>query len=370
MLNDKKLILVCGSGGVGKTTLAATLGLKATLCGKKVIVLTIDPAKRLASSLGLLSLSGEPMSISPVLLEKVTGQADLHMEAMMLDTKQTFDQLVIKYAPTKETEKKILNNKIYRHLSAMISGSQEYMAMEKLYEIVEKEKYDLVVIDTPPTIHALDFLEAPQRMINALSHSMIHLLLKPALFVGKSSLKFVERGSQLVFKVFDRITGFAILQDISEMLISFQTLLGGFVNRAEEVKKILQREDTAFVMVAACEEKSVEEAEIFSRKLLELKLPLAGLILNRVCPSYHVATAQEKKDLSALSDTVGKKTAEKMMEIFVKYQKTASRDGAYAKKLELLLDANQFLMKLPLFQSDIHDLKGLFELSAHLSIND
>lgn len=356
MFNDKNLILVCGSGGVGKTTLSAAIALKAAQGGRKVIVLTIDPAKRLASSLGLNSLSSEPQRIS----------TELHFDAMMLDTKRTFDQLVIKYSPSREIEKKILGNKIYRHFSDMIAGSQEYMAMEKLHEIVSGKKYDLVVVDTPPTVHAIDFLEAPEKMVGAITDSMLHLLLKPALAFGRSSLKLIERGGQILFKVFDRITGFAFLQDISEMLISFQDLLGGFKDRASEVRQILSDKKTAFVLVSVCEEKSVEETRFFIDKLQKFQFPLSGLIVNRVCPLY--SSADRDAAHERLRDILGLRLAPKVISIFDRYQAQAARDKKFEAMMKKMMSDEMFFFSIPLFESDIHDLAGLNRIGSHIDL--
>lgn len=366
ILKDKKLLLVCGSGGVGKTTAAASLALKGASLGQKVIVLTIDPAKRLATAMGLDSLSHKPKRINPKKLTSLLEMQDPHCEAMMLDTKSTFDQIVIKYSPSKIIEKKILGNKVYQHLSGMIAGSQEYMAMEKLYELSIENKYDLIIIDTPPTTHAIDFIEAPQKMIDALSHSMIHVLLKPAMMMGKSGLKLFERGTQAILKIFDRITGFAFLQDISEMLISFQALLGGFKSRAEEVKGILTRSDTTFVMVAACEDKSVQEAGLFQKRLSESSLPLSGIILNRVHPVYSISKAQKLKDKQKLVDRFGNALAVKMIECLNHFEPIAKRDQNYREALKNELKQSQFLVSVPLFETDIHSLEGLWALSKYL----
>lgn len=366
ILKEKKLLLVCGSGGVGKTTLSASLALKAAILGKKVIVLTIDPAKRLATSLGLEELTSEPKRIDPKKIKGLAQIENLELYAMMLDTKRTFDQLVIKYAPSKEAQEKILNNKIYHHLSNMIAGSQEYMAMEKLYEFSKENAYDLIVIDTPPTTHAIDFLHAPQKMIDALSHSMIHILLKPAILMGKGGFKIFDKGSKFILKIFDRITGFAFLQDISEMLLAFQSLLGGFQNRAGEVKEILTAPQTAFALVATGEKKSIQESQFFVKTLDELKLPLSGVILNRIHPYYPIKPDQQEEDLKTLNSLVGTQTSQKMIEDFNNFQIVAKRELKLKKEITEHLEKGIPIATIPLFESDIHDLKGLYELGKYL----
>ncbi len=366
LLSDKKLILVCGSGGVGKTTLSASLALQMAASGKKVMVLTIDPAKRLATSLGLEVLDDKPRKISPKLFQKVTQNGSGELWAMMLDSKSTFDQLVTRFAPSKEVEQKILSNKIYQHMSSMMAGSQEYMAMEKLYEFSQKNDYDLIVIDTPPTTHAIDFLNAPQKMIDALGHSMIHLLLKPAMMVSQKGFKLFEKGSQIILKIFDRITGFAFLQEISEMLVAFKELLGGFQSRAADVKKILASPDTSFILVSACEDKSIEEARYFIKTLKELSLTLSGLILNRVYPYYEMSGAKKNKAVKELKSLMGDDIAEKMETCFDLFQKRAERDERFKNDMKNILGKKEFLITIPLFESDIHDLEGLYRLGLNL----
>jgi anion-transporting ArsA/GET3 family ATPase len=206
------------------------------------------------------------------------------MWAMMLDTKRTFDRIVERYAPDPATRERIYNNKIYKHLSQMLAGSQEYMAMERLYEIWQQDAYDVIVVDTPPMQNAVDFLDAPDRLSNMISNSMLHLLLKPSITLGKAGFKFLEKGSQQILKIFDRIVGFAFLQDISEMLIAFQELLGGFNSRAVEVKALLQSPATHFMAVCTTNANSVSETEGFSKKLGELGYHLKKIVVNRICP--------------------------------------------------------------------------------------
>lgn len=362
LLQGKSIILVCGSGGVGKTTVSATLAIKGAQLGRKVVVLTIDPARRLATSLGLKGLTGEPKKIQSPIFEK-NGRGELY--AMMLDTKRTFDQLISKYAPSKEIKEKILNNQIYQKLSDMIVGSQEYMAMEKLYEFSTTTDFDLIVIDTPPTTHAIDFLNAPSRMVGAISNSMIHLLVKPAMRMGKSGLKIIDKGAQIILKVFDRIIGFAFLQEMSEMLIAFHSLLDGFEGRAEEVKKILEARGTGFILVSAPEEKSVEEGVLFSQTLKKMNMALEGIVLNRMHPLYKKSARQRKLDLEQLVSVTDQNLAMKMMEIFDLYQKRAELDGAFAQRLGNLLQ-DKPMAQVPLFNSDVHDMKGLQKLGEYL----
>lgn len=354
------LLLLCGSGGVGKTTISAALALKAALMGYKTLVLTIDPAKRLATSLGIGTITGKPKRIDASLFNK--KEDEFFLEAMMLDPKSTFDDLVKQYSPSKEIESKILNNAIYQHLSQMIAGSQEYMAMEKLYEVVSTGSYEVVVIDTPPATHAIDFLEAPQRMINALNHSMIHLLLKPALAIGKSGFKLFEKGSQVVLKLFDRITGFAFLQDISEMLISFKELLGGFTERAEQVKVILDNKKTAFLLVGACEYASVREATSFNQSLKKLGYSLKGILMNRVYPDYKIKNEARIKNDAKLQAQVGAPLAKKMITVYEEGVYMAKRSADLMGELQGQIQDIDFLIQIPQMKNDIHNLDGLLSL--------
>ncbi|MBX7147884.1 ArsA family ATPase [bacterium] len=358
ILTNNKLILVCGSGGVGKTTLSAALAVKAAHSGLKTAVITIDPARRLATAMGLKELSSEAKKID--LGKNVEGS----LHAMMLDTKKTFDKLVETYAPNEEYKQKILNNRIYIKLSSIIAGSQEYMAMERLYEIVNENKYDLIIVDTPPTTHAIDFLEAPDKMINAISNSMIHLLIKPAQAVGKGVFKFFAKGTDFVLKVFDRIIGFAFLQEISEMLMSFQVLLDGFKNRAGEVREILEKKDSTFVIVCTTDKNSQEEARVFRGKLDELKLSLSAVLVNRIYPQFKIADPEAA--LGELEEEVGKTTAEKMNKVFNDYLKLAKRDKTILKKLKEDMGEGLEVSAVPLFEGDIHDIEGLSRLAELL----
>jgi len=366
ILNEKKIILVCGSGGVGKTTLAASLALKGATLGKKTIVLTIDPAKRLATSMGLAKLGGEPTRISPKNIEAQTGHKDIFLDAMMLDTKRTFDELVTRYAPNAAVKDRILENKIYLHLSNMMAGSQEYMAMEKLHDLVGHTDYDLIVVDTPPTTHAIDFLEAPDRMMSMLGDSMIHVLLKPALAMGKSGFFLFDKGAKLILKVLDKITGFELLKDVADMLDAFREMLGGFESRASDVKKMLQSNKSVFVLVTANDERSVSEARFFDEKMKSLQLNLNGIIMNRCFPFSEASEKEVDEDLKELSKKYGFELAEKITQVRKNEEPLIEEEIVRQKEMKSLLEKGQFFLKIPLFQGDVHDLEGLWSIASYL----
>ncbi|MDO8461856.1 MAG: ArsA-related P-loop ATPase, partial [Deltaproteobacteria bacterium] len=289
LLGTKKILVCCGSGGVGKTTTAAAIALKAAELGYKTIVLTIDPAKRLANAMGLATLSDEPQRI-PL----PSG----HLEAMMLDTKRTFDHLIEKYSPSRQAREAILANRLYQHLSTMLAGSQEYMAMEKLYELSREKDYDLIVLDTPPTRHALDFLEAPEKMVNITTNSILKWFLKPSLFVAGGSFGFFRRGREKILSVFDHLAGFSFLSELSEMLISIAGLLGGFQNRAASVMELLRDKSVGFLLVTSPESPSIQDALYFLKEIRRFKLPLSGFVINRLHHSF-LESQKEREGLES-----------------------------------------------------------------------
>lgn len=358
--HNTQIYLICGSGGVGKTTVSAALGLKFAEEGLKAIVLTIDPAKRLASSLGLKELTDTPKKIK-------TGSHGGEMWAMMLDTKRTFDRIVERYAPDPATRERIYNNKIYKHLSQMLAGSQEYMAMERLYEIWQQDAYDVIVVDTPPMQNAVDFLEAPDKLSNMISNSMLHLLLKPSITLGKAGFKFFEKGSQQILKIFDRVVGFAFLQDISEMLIAFQELLGGFNSRAVEVKALLQNPATHFMAVCTTNANSVNETEGFSKKLNELGYHLKKIIVNRVYPGKALSKDKLVHDHKMLAKIFENGEADLLSHNYERHLRLIRRDNKMITRLAEVLERDH-VTTVPLFLSDIHDVKGLKLLTEHLAV--
>ena len=282
LLESKSMIICCGSGGVGKTTTAAVLALQGAMIGRKTLVLTIDPAKRLANSLGLDVLGNQIRKVETKFLIQAGLEVKGELHAMMLDCKRTFDEMVKRYAPSSEACQKILNNHYYQHLSGAMTGSHEYMAMEKLYEVHQENQYDLIVLDTPPTHNALDFLDAPNRVTNFLDDSVLKWFLKPYFLAGKVSLKTVGKGGKIFMKILERITGIEVLRDISEFFLAFSGMYSGFKDRAEKVKELLKQDETVFVLVTSPQDMTIEECIFFHQKLKESQMPFGGILVNKM----------------------------------------------------------------------------------------
>jgi anion-transporting ArsA/GET3 family ATPase len=277
LIDDRRtrIIVCCGSGGVGKTTAAAAIGLRAAERGRHVVVLTVDPARRLAQSMGLTHLDNIPRPVADV---DSTAGGSLH--AMMLDMKRTFDEIVEAHADP-DRAAQILANPFYQSLSSSFAGTQEYMAMEKLGQLHRTGEWDLIVVDTPPSRSALDFLDAPQRLGRFLDGRLIRLLTAPAK-AGRSYMKVLNAGFSIVTGTLTKVLGAQVLKDMQTFVTAFDTMFGGFRERAESTYRLLQTPGTAFLVVAAPEPDALREASYFVERLAAERMPLAGLILNRV----------------------------------------------------------------------------------------
>ncbi|WP_338896911.1 ArsA family ATPase [Streptomyces sp. TG1A-60] len=271
---ETRIVVCCGAGGVGKTTTAAALGLRAAERGRKVVVLTIDPARRLAQSMGIDSLDNTPRRV-----KGVDGDGELH--AMMLDMKRTFDEIVEAHADP-DRASAILNNPFYQSLSAGFAGTQEYMAMEKLGQLRARDEWDLIVVDTPPSRSALDFLDAPKRLGSFLDGKLIRVLLAPAKVGGRAGMKFLNVGMSMMTGALGKLLGGQLLKDVQTFVAAMDSMFGGFRTRADATYKLLQAPGTAFLVVAAPERDALREAAYFVERLAAEGMPLAGLVLNRV----------------------------------------------------------------------------------------
>ncbi|MFF3207621.1 ArsA family ATPase [Streptomyces sp. NPDC002962] len=302
-----RIVVCCGSGGVGKTTTAAALGLRAAERGRKVVVLTIDPARRLAQSMGIDSLDNTPRRV-----KGVEGDGELH--AMMLDMKRTFDEIVEAHADG-DRAASILGNPFYQSLSAGFAGTQEYMAMEKLGQLRARDEWDLIVVDTPPSRSALDFLDAPKRLGSFLDGKLIRVLLAPAKVGGRAGMKFLNVGMSMMTGALGKLLGGQLLKDVQTFVAAMDSMFGGFRTRADATYKLLQAPGTAFLVVAAPERDALREAAYFVERLAAEDMPLAGLVLNRVHGSGAAQLSAERALAAAENlDLVHARAAENLEE--------------------------------------------------------
>ena len=360
ILRERKVCICAGSGGVGKTTTSAALAAGLAARGQKVAVLTIDPAKRLADSLGLEELGNEPRQVDQELFERAGIEMEGELWAMMLDAKATFDELVRKHAPDEETRDRILQNRIYRQISNALAGSQEYMAMEKLFEIHQEGRFDFLVLDTPPSRNALDFLDAPKRLTQFIEGRGMQMFMKPT---GMAA-KVVGRGSSMAFSVLKRVVGIDLLADLGEFFGAFSGMVDGFRERAKRVNELLADPATAFMIVCGPQGEPIEEAVYFHRKLVEAKLPVGGVIVNKVHSETEsdLAKGEVNEDLCRLLDD---DLAERVAKNFEDYQALAERDARNVDHLARELNAKR-VIRVPYMDEDIHDLAGLLKIDRYL----
>jgi anion-transporting ArsA/GET3 family ATPase len=345
IVEGAKICICAGAGGVGKTSTSAAIALGAATRGRKAAVLTIDPAKRLANALGLERLGNEPRRVRAV-------EGDGELWAMMLDAKRTFDDLVATYAPDERTRDAVLSNRIYQELSSAVSGSQEYMAMEKLYELHLQGNFDLLVLDTPPTRNALDFLDAPERLHRFIDSRSLRFFLAPG-------VKLLGRGSGLLFSVLQRVTGIDLLRDLSEFFQSFGNMSEGFRVRAERVHELLGSEAATFVLVTAPRLDAIEDAIFFHDQLHERGMPFGGVVVNR----YHDLRGGDKG--LDVAEALGPDLIEKVEANFRDYEVLARRDRSNLSRLTKRLDGEPVLV-VPELDDDVHDLDGLARMVEYL----
>jgi len=378
LLADRRtsILVCCGAGGVGKTTTAAALGLRAAERGRRVVVLTIDPARRLAQSLGLVELDNTPRAVAGI-DESAGGSLD----AMMLDMKRTFDEIVEAHA-TPEKAQQILANPFYVALSSSFAGTQEYMAMEKLGQLHEMRgpdgapRWDLVVVDTPPSRSALDFLDAPERLGSFLDGRFIRLLLAPAKASGRAYVKVVQAGMNLAASTLNKILGSQLLTDVQTLVAALDSVFGGFRQRATQTYALLQDAGTAFLVVASPERDALREAGYFMDRLAADRMPLAGVIVNRMgCTTLTLDADVADRGANRLDAAAGaagprgaspERVAAALLRIHATRDALAERHRAAAKRLS---DAHPGVpvAQVPAAATDVHDLAGLRTIGAELA---
>jgi anion-transporting ArsA/GET3 family ATPase len=362
ILDGKDICICAGSGGVGKTTTSAAIAAGMAARGLKVCVLTIDPAKRLADSLGLKELGNEAKRVDPALFEQHGVEIKGELWAMMLDAKATFDELVARQAPDEEARDRVLGNRIYQQISSALAGSQEYMAMEKLFELHSEGQFDLLVLDTPPTRNALDFLDAPKRLTQFIEGRSLRVFMKPTGFAAKVA----GRGASVALSVFKRIVGFDLLADLAEFFNAFSGMVDGFQARAKRVNSLLADPHTCFLVVCGPQGEPVNEAVYFHRKLVEAKLPFGGVIVNKVhYPAGELRGGDEGLEASLAAKLGDGDLAKRVAENFADYQALAERDAHNIERLARELRA-QGVIRVPYLDEDVHDLAGLAEINRYL----
>ncbi|NLH48033.1 MAG: ArsA family ATPase [Myxococcales bacterium] len=371
-LATKRIVLCVGSGGVGKTTLAAAIALQGAMAGRKTLVLTIDPARRLANSLGLERLDNTETRISPAVFQRAGLEPKAELWGMMLDVKRSFDDLIRRIAPTDEAAERILDNHYYQNLSDALAGSQEYMAMEKLHELQAERDYDLLVVDTPPTKHALDFLEAPNRMADFLDGKVIQWFIKPYLLAGKVGFAFAQRSAGMIFKMLERFTGYEAMADLAEFFLAFDGMYDGFKERAVHVKRLLASPQTAFVLVTSPVSPAIDEARFFWRRLTHEKMAPEIVVFNRV----HTLPVDDPQTWAAQA----RQAARKVMARFPHYApaidvllenaaglaEQAAADDQAMRRFLAETEPRQIHYRVPALTADVHDLRSLAELGAYL----
>jgi anion-transporting ArsA/GET3 family ATPase len=361
ILESKDICICAGSGGVGKTTTSAAIATGMAERGLKVCVLTIDPAKRLADSLGLKELGNEAKRVDSTLFEQHGIEMKGELWAMMLDAKATFDELVARQAPDEESRDRVLNNRIYQQISNALAGSQEYMAMEKLFELHTEGRFDLLVLDTPPSRNALDFLEAPRRLTQFIEGRSLRVFMRPTGLAARVA----GRSATVALSVLKRIVGFDLLADLAEFFNAFSGMVDGFQARARRVNTLLADPHTCFLVVCGPQGEPVEEAVYFHRKLVEAKLPFGGVIVNKV----HYPAERLRGDggdlLAMLSEQIGDDLAGRVAENFADYQALAERDAGNIEHLAAEL-RTKAAIRVPYLDEDVHDLGGLAEINRYL----
>ena len=348
-IGTASVVLCCGSGGVGKTTTAAVLAVEAARQGRRAVVVTIDPAKRLADALGLAELTNEP--------SRIDGPWDGELSALMLDTESTFNNLVARYAGSAEQADKILDNRFYRNIAGALSGTQEYMATEKLYELFHSGDYDLIVVDTPPSRNALDFLDAPGRIVRFLDHPAYRMMTAP----GRGIVKAVNVAAQPILRGLGKAIGGEVIADAIAFFAAFDGMEEGFKERARLVERLLGEERTDFILVASPRRDTIAEATFFARKLTSMKLEVSAVIVKPLYPLF----TDVPDDVRTAAATAADPTLRSLIANLDELNELGRAERA---ELAPLVDATPgaSVVEVPLLNVDVHDLATLELLGDHL----
>ena len=371
LVMTRRVLVTVGAGGVGKTTTAAALGVAAASRGRRVLCLTIDPARRLAEALGLEPMSGDEQTIAPDLFEAVDLPLRGSLTAMMLDTKRTFDELVVKHSSSPERAQKLLDNKLYQYVSTSLAGTQEYMAMEKLVAVQRDPRFDLVILDTPPTANALDFLDAPSRLVEAVDSPTMRWFVQAFESTGKVGFNLLARSAAVVLRGIGRITGGGFLAAMAEFITELNDLFGGFKQRAQMVESSLRSPDVSFVVVASPEPVSLEEAVFFSDRLDRANMARGAFVVNRfrLPPLWTDAPPGDGDAAGAIAAHglhLEEGAPQRVVRAHADAVRLARRDAANVRSLSEQAADRVPVVRVPELASDVHDLKNLRDIAEML----
>ncbi|MFH1727232.1 MAG: ArsA-related P-loop ATPase [Pseudomonadota bacterium] len=359
MINYNKKIYVClGTGGVGKTTLSCALGYSIASLGKKVLVITVDPAKRLASSLGLESLSD-----SPKIIRRFT-ETNGELSALMPDTKTIFDKLVNKYAPNKNIATRIMSNQFYEHISTTLAGSHEYMCVEKLYEVISQNKYDTIILDTPPSNNVMAFLEAPKRMVDFCNDTIFKWFVRPYKIIGRSSFKLIKKSSDVAISLLQKLTGVEFLMDLSEFFFNFNEMYKGIRQRASDVNELIFSDDVTYFIVSGSDAEQLNETKRFINDLGKNKIKISGIFFNKIHNEFISKPQLELNGRAKKASSYMKK----LIENYHFYEYIHSNSKNNIEKFLSQFDAEMPNMQIPYLDIDIHNEAGIEKLAEVIKI--
>jgi anion-transporting ArsA/GET3 family ATPase len=368
LLTGRRIVICAGAGGVGKTTVAAAIALAFAERGQRVLCITIDPAKRLADSLGLGATKLEEQRVQPEQFARAGIEVTGSLTVLMLDTKRTFDELVARHASSSEARDRIFDNRIYRYVSTSLAGTQSYMAMEKVLLVKEDPRFDVIVLDTPPTSNALDFLDAPERLIEAIDSAAMRWLVQTFEKSGRFSLNFLARGVALVLRGLGRLTGKGFLEHLAEFVAELNDLFGGFRERAAAVAKAFRSQDMAYVLVTSPSPAAIDEVSYFAARLREQGIGPDAVVINRL------QFGPELSDTVALS-AAGRELGLALSESSLVAIQTAAEDDRKRARFEAVqlealttafAEAGTPMFRVPVQPSDVHDLSSLARVAALL----
>jgi anion-transporting ArsA/GET3 family ATPase len=366
LVSSRRVLITVGAGGVGKTTTAAALGVAAAKRGKRVLCLTIDPAKRLAESLGISEMRTEAATVDAARFAAAGVPVTGSLTAMMLDTKRTFDELVIKYSSTKDKADRLLANKLYQYVSTSLAGTQEYMAMEKLVAVKDDPRYDLIVLDTPPTPNALDFLDAPERLVSALDSATMKWFVQAFQEGGKFSLNIIAKSAATVLRTIGRITGGGFLEAMAELIAQLNDLFGGFKERAGRVEAALRSPDVAFVLVTSAAPPSIQEVLYFAERLEDANMPRGAFVVNRFhLPPPHAegVTAEDAaRGIAAHGLDLEEDAPDRVVRAHVDAVRLAELDASHTRVLGAAAKTTP-VVRVAELETDVHDLRLLSQLA-------